>query len=188
MVHILMPDIEPEKILDITPTDIPLSYNDLLNSITYLGPLRSYPERLYTVSGWNRDSVGVRGELTTHILYHDSNIIEEVNKWFERFEIPYRLEIREFGDVQLAGKYVSIALEDKRTKTPVTLADVGFGINQLLPIVIEGITSEKNAIICVEQPEIHLHPRLQANIADLMIDTSKSKDESSGLSKRTANC
>ena len=63
LVHILMLDIEPEKILDITPTDIPLSYNGLLNSITYLGPLRSYPERLYTVSGWNRDSVGVRGRV-----------------------------------------------------------------------------------------------------------------------------
>lgn len=177
LVHILMLDIEPEKILDITPTDIPLSYNDLLNSITYLGPLRSYPERLYTVSGWDKDSVGVRGELTTHILYHDSNIIEEVNKWFERFEIPYRLEIREFGDVQLVGKYVSIVLEDKRTKTPVTLADVGFGINQLLPVIIESMVSQPNAIICVEQPEIHLHPRLQANIADLMIETSKGEDE-----------
>ena len=171
LVHILMLDIEPEKILDITPTDIPLSYNDLLNSITYLGPLRSYPERLYTVSGWNRDSVGVQGEFTTHILYHDAIIAEEVNKWFERFEIPYRLEIRESGDVQLAGKYVSIALIDKNTNTPVTLADVGFGINQLLPIITEGLTPEENEIICVEQPEIHLHPRLQANIADLMIDT-----------------
>ncbi len=177
LVHILMLDIEPPKILDITPTDIPLSYNDLLNSITYLGPLRSYPERLYTVSGWDRNSVGVRGELTTHILYQDSNIIEEVNKWFERFEIPYRLEIREFGDVQLVGKYVSIALEDKRTKTSVTLADVGFGINQLLPVIIESMVSQPNAIICVEQPEIHLHPRLQANIADLMIETSKGEDE-----------
>lgn len=177
LVHILMLNIEPEKILEITPTDIPLSYNDLLNSITYLGPLRSYPERLYTVSGWDRDSVGVQGEFTTHILYHDSIITEEVNKWFERFEIPYRLEIRESGDVQLAGKYVSIALIDKNTNTPVTLADVGFGINQLLPIITEGLTPEENEIICVEQPEIHLHPKLQANIADLMIETSKGKDE-----------
>ena len=103
--------------------------------------------------------------------------MQKVNKWFGHFDIPYKLEVIEFGDETLAGKYVSIALSDKNTKTPVTLADVGFGINQLLPIITEGLTREKNAIICVEQPEIHLHPRLQANIADLMIETSKGKDE-----------
>ena len=99
-----------------------------------------------------------------------------MNQWFESFEIPYDLKISEFGDVQLAGKYVSIALIDKNTNTPVTLADVGFGINQLLPIITEGLTPEANEIICVEQPEIHLHPRLQANIADLMIDTIRDEE------------
>ena len=38
-------------------------------------------------------------------------------------------------------------------------------------MLIEGIASQEGSILCVEQPEIHLHPRLQANIADLMIDT-----------------
>ena len=142
-----------------------------------MGPLRNYPERFYTVSDRGRDSAGVRGEFTPHILYHNANIRQEVNRWFELFGIPYHLDIEKFGEEQRTGKYFSIILEDNRTKTLVTLADVGFGINQLLPIVIEGIVSEKNAIICVEQPEIHLHPRLQANIADLMIETSKGKDE-----------
>ena len=60
---------------------------------------------------------------------------------------------------------------DRRTDTQVTLADVGYGINQILPVIIEGVASRENSILCVEQPEIHLHPRLQANIADLMIET-----------------
>ena len=74
-VHILMLDIEPEDIRDITPADIPLSYNDLLNSITYLGPLRSYPERLYTIFGRGRESTGIRGEFTPHILYYNTSLI-----------------------------------------------------------------------------------------------------------------
>ena len=164
-------------IAELNLQDIPPSYENLLHSITYMGPLRNYPERFYTVSDRGRDSAGVRGEFTPHILYHNANIRQEVNRWFELFGIPYHLDIEKFGEEQRTGKYFSIILEDNRTKTLVTLADVGFGINQLLPIVIEGIVSEKNAIICVEQPEIHLHPRLQANIADLMIETSKGKDE-----------
>ena len=53
-----------------------------------------------------------------------------------------------------------------------TLADVGFGINQLLPVIVEGVdffTGTEGRVLCVEQPEIHLHPRLQAHLADLMI-------------------
>ena len=174
LVNGLMPRLKPQQILELTPGDLPSMYIGRLRAITYLGPLRSYPERLYMV--WSGDrlssSAGLQGEFLPHILYHNSRIREEVNAWLESFEIPYRLGVSEFGDAELAGKYVTITLVDKRTETPVTLADVGFGINQLLPIIIEGIASEPDAIICVEQPEIHLHPRLQANIADLMIETS----------------
>ena len=176
-IKVLLQKKKIKQIVGLNPEDISSSYENLLHSITYLGPLRNYPERFYTVSGRGRNSAGIRGEFTPHILYHNANIRKEVNRWFELFEIPYRLDIEEFGEEQRAGKYFSITLEDNRTKTLVTLADVGFGINQLLPIVIEGIVSEKNAIICVEQPEIHLHPKLQANIADLMIETSTGKDE-----------
>ncbi len=171
-VRALIPKIKPEQIAGLSLEDIPSSYEDLLRSITYMGPLRNYPERLYTISGRGRESTGIRGEFMPHILYHSPDIQTKVNEWFERFEILYELKVSEFGDVQLAGKYISIALIDKNTKTPVTLADVGFGINQLLPVIIEGIASPPNTIICVEQPEIHLHPRLQAHMADLIIDTS----------------
>ena len=172
----LLQKMTPEQIARLTHRYIPISYDFLLRSITHMGPLRNYPERFYTVSGGRRVSAGVRGEYTPHILYHNANTMQKVNKWFGHFDIPYKLEVSEFGDETLAGKYVSIALSDKNTKTPVTLADVGFGINQLLPIITEGLTREENTIICVEQPEIHLHPRLQANIADLMIETSTGKD------------
>ena len=167
----------PEQIAKLSHTYkyIPVSYDFLLRSITHMGPLRNYPERFYTVSGGRRVSAGVRGEYTPHILYHNADTMQKVNEWFGHFDIPYKLEVSEFGDETLAGKYISIALSDKNTKTPVTLADVGFGINQLLPIITEGLTRGENAIICVEQPEIHLHPRLQANIADLMIETSEGK-------------
>ncbi len=171
----LLQKMKPEQIARLTHGYIPISYDFLLRSITHMGPLRNYPERFYTVSGGKRASAGVRGEYTPHILYHNADTMQKVNEWFGHFDIPYKLEVSEFGDETLAGKYISIALSDKNTKTPVTLADVGFGINQLLPIITEGLTRGENAIICVEQPEIHLHPRLQANIADLMIETSEGK-------------
>ena len=163
------------------------SYEKVLDSITYLGPLRSFPERAYTLSDRVRRSIGVRGEFMPDFLHATPASINKVNKWFGRLEIPYELSVNTFGDPELAGEYVSLALVDKYSHTKMTLADVGFGINQLLPIIVEGLagpapgtrsffrpfSSIFNSILCIEQPEIHLHPRLQAEIADLIIETSR---------------
>ena len=115
-------------------------------------------------------------------LYTTPSTVDSVNHWFERFGMPHRLSVNTFGDPELAGEYVALALVDKNTNTKMTLADVGFGVNQILPVIVEGLSAPLtgaafyfhpyNSILCVEQPEIHLHPRLQAEIADLMIETS----------------
>ena len=157
----------------LTPENIPEDYEHHLRLVNYIGPLRSAPERLYRLSGSDSDAIGFQGEFSANVLYRNPGIRRRVNYWFDarRLGIPYVLDVIRLGEAELSGEHITIALYDKRTETQVTLADVGYGINQLLPIIIEGIASQEGSIICVEQPEIHLHPRLQANIADLMIDT-----------------
>ena len=180
--------LTPDQILALTPENIPSDYQRHVRFVNYLGPLRSEPKRLYQRSN-ESDSLagktGSQGELSASVLYGGSLVgttmqwvvKEDVNRWFEQFDIPYELDVIPLGEAALAGEYITIALTDKRTKTQVTLADVGYGINQILPVIIEGVASQEGSILCVEQPEIHLHPRLQANIADLMIDTIADKRE-----------
>ena len=145
-----------------------------LNRMSHIGPHRNAPQRAYEAYGRiRRDTAGGRGEFTPHILGSDENIVESTNMWFDKCEIPYRLEVRsQKGDI-LTGDRTVLALSDKREgdAKQLTLTDVGFGINQILPVIVEGVIAW-NRTICVEQPEIHLHPRLQANIADLLIETS----------------
>ena len=169
-----------EKSETLQALDIPRRLEMCLRKVVYLGPLRNPPQRLYPVSGGNKDTIGIRGEFLAHKLYYDdSETKQEVNRWFEKFKIPYDLDTIPFSDKDedIIGDYVAVALtqvdpkERENKGVTVTIADVGFGINQVLPVIVEGVASEGGSIICVEQPEIHLHPRLQANIADLMIDT-----------------
>ena len=151
---------------------IPVSFKEKLDAVRYLGPLRSYPERLYKVPGVDSYFSGLRGEFTHHRLYYQPGLVYLVNEWFERFEIPYKLDVTKVGDIAVSGEHIALVLIDRTSGTPVTLADVGFGINQLLPVIVEGVdffTGTEGRVLCVEQPEIHLHPRLQAHLADLMI-------------------
>ncbi|ASC96568.1 TPA: AAA family ATPase [Pseudomonas aeruginosa] len=173
-------DLKPNSGLPIT-TGIIVNYtmgetaSDLkekLASVTYLGPLRSHPSRFYAPKGDQNESVGKLGENVARFIYEQSpEITKKINHWFELFEIPYELSARSIGD-NVTGTVICLQLRDIRSNVVVGPADVGFGIGQMLPIIVEGIVRE-DSVICVEQPEIHLHPRLQAHLADFIIETSK---------------
>ena len=66
---------------------------------------------------------------------------------------------------------VDVRLYDIRKNTPVSHRDVGIGISQVLPVLVNAYAS-KNAIIAMEQPEIHLHPALQAELGDVFIESA----------------
>ena len=64
-----------------------------------------------------------------------------------------------------------LVIVDKRSKTIVSHRDVGIGISQVLPVIVYSYASENN-LIAVEQPEIHLHPALQADLGDVFIQSA----------------
>jgi predicted ATPase len=57
----------------------------------------------------------------------------------------------------------------------VLIPDVGFGVSQVLPVLVQCYYAPEGSIIVFEQPEIHLHPRVQASLADVFIDAAKER-------------
>jgi hypothetical protein len=147
--------------------------------LSYLGPLRSHPERYYLAASGSSNTVGIRGENLVPVLIKDAastnrGLEAATNSWLERFGVRYRLSVRVLSD-PVAGDFHVLELMDLDRKIPVAPSDIGFGFSQLLPIIVGGLlsaTGVMGATICVEQPEIHLHPRLQAEVADFLIETS----------------
>ena len=64
-----------------------------------------------------------------------------------------------------------LVLIDKRTGTPVSHRDVGIGVSQVLPVLVSAVASE-NRLVAIEQPEIHLHPALQAELGDVFAESA----------------
>lgn len=156
---------------------------DQYNGIKYLGPLRENPQRQYSIGSENiqADSTGadtpfvlaksknktVISELYPPIceddLFHkvnaaDSNFFGLIQCWMEYFDLG-RLALQSSNDTQ------TLILNVKDSN----IADVGFGISQTLPIIVHGLSMDYEQTLLLEQPEIHLHPRMQMRMADFLI-------------------
>ena len=68
-----------------------------------------------------------------------------------------------------------LVLIDNRTKTPVSHRDIGIGVSQVLPVLVSAYASE-NELLAIEQPEIHLHPALQAELGDVFLESALGGD------------
>jgi len=73
-----------------------------------------------------------------------------------------------------ADRILELVLVDQRSNTVVSHRDVGIGISQVLPVLVMAYGSRQK-LIAIEQPEIHLHPALQAELGDVFIESALSE-------------
>ena len=128
-------------------------------SINHVKPLRANPKRYYVIDDEmiTPYSPALDGDGVIKILRDNKTIRDSINEWLKRYNLSLKIEKSE--DVIHHIKIVQGELE-------LDIPDVGFGISQMLPILVQILYSRKKSVTIVEQPEIHLHPIMQADIAD----------------------
>ncbi|MBK8915397.1 MAG: AAA family ATPase [Phycisphaerales bacterium] len=142
---------------------------DALEALFPMGPFRRPPERWYIFTGTSPEDVGYRGDLLPDLLFRRSDLIGAANKWLEQLGIGYALRVRPIG--KHASDLFEVRLVDRMrsSEVEVALSDVGFGISQILPFLVQTLASN-GQIISIEQPEVHIHPKLQADLGDLLAE------------------
>lgn len=143
-----------------------------LMSLFPMGPYRRPPERWYIFTGTSPEDVGYKGQSLPDLLFRRPELVGRANEWLKRLDVGYELRVASIG--KGASDLFEVRLVDTRRASPVevALSDVGFGVSQLLPFVVQSLAADKQ-IISIEQPEVHVHPRLQADLGDLLAETIK---------------
>jgi predicted ATPase len=89
-----------------------------------------------------------------------------VSFWVKQLGLAQSLDV---SDIAKRLNLFEVDVKGASRGTKANLTDVGFGISQVLPVLVQGLLMRRGGIYFVQQPEIHLHPDAQAGLADFFI-------------------
>jgi predicted ATPase len=189
-VKYLLDELEQFESLQIVLAMLAHTIKSTFKDFSYLGPLRSAPKHEYIYHGIP-DKIDNQGEnaaffyfnerdtkINNHYFYNKNSdtfstinnisLKDAVNKWLELMKIDN-------FNVETENRIIYVSQNaSQNDTTKVGIADVGFGVSQIFPIVLEGLRLQKGSTLLLEQPEIHLHPNLQMQMADYFISLALS--------------
>lgn len=179
-----------------------------LSDMTYIGPLREIPIRGFRPKLSPDESRWANGLAAWDLLYNDHRVklLDQVNEWLSsesHLNTGYRLEKTKFKEIAVPSRFSQIldrgvneddlgelqelwenlesaskiVLRDFEKGIVVYPSDVGVGISQLLPVVI-GCLSDRDGLLSIEQPELHIHPAIQVGMGDLFIEAVQTDEAS----------
>jgi hypothetical protein len=163
-------------------SDLELQFEEMFGRLFYLGPLREYPKRQYAWAGAQPADMGRRGERVVDALLasresgvklsrgrgHRRQTLEErVAEWLKDLGLIDSFQVR---PITRGGRLFQVWVRRDAKAAEVLITDVGFGVSQILPVITLCYYAPEGSTLLLEQPEIHLHPAVQAGLADVLVD------------------
>lgn len=168
-------------------TDLALETAKFFGNVYYLGPLREYPKRQYYSIGIQPGDVGPRGEKVIDALLSAGQRGEKISHgkgkrytleqyvahWLTKLQLVHDFRVKRLTERE---SLYQVVVQKAAEAKPVLIPDVGFGISQILPVIVLCYYVPEGSTIILEQPETHLHPSVQAGLADVLIDAVQVRD------------
>lgn len=167
--------------------DLELELEICLDRVHYLGPLRESPLRVYPWSGAQPIDVGSRGEAFVDAILASGaqgntikrgqgvrslSLAEYVAWWLQKLKLVHEFRVK---PVAKGSRLYEVRVRRFPTSPEALITDIGFGVSQILPVLVLCFYVPEGSTIILEQPEIHLHPAVQSGLADVLIDAHKKR-------------
>ncbi len=157
------------------------AFEVLFSHVFYLGPIRAHPQRQYHWEGDHPKDLGRLGDKTIDALLsarvdrktiqHDDeevSIEERISEWLREMNLAHTFILERTDNHD--GKDYDVRIQMKEYGPKIALADMGYGLSQFLPVLVLCYYAPAGSTLVLEQPGIHLHPMVQAQLADLLIE------------------
>ena len=158
-------------------SDLEKAFENLFTRVYYLAPIREYPRHRYTRGDNHPKGVGQYGEKAISALLSGGErrlpIDEQIPKWLQRLDLIDSYDLHLIPDTKQDYEFL---IKQYKDGPDVRLTDVGFGVSQVLPVLILCSYAPEGSILILEHPEAHLHPKVQSELADVLIDVVKNRN------------
>lgn len=153
-------------------------FERVLQSLRAVDAFRRKPERRYEYQGRTPDAIDIAGENVVNALIEDSvrrrrrrsELLAGVNRWLKEVGRVRLLPLRR---ISRTARLFELRIKDTDSGRWANFADVGFGIGQALPVLVEGLRTGRQGLFLVQEPEIHLHPDAQLAMGDFLLELSR---------------
>jgi predicted ATPase len=178
---------------------LPSAYSEAVDQINevmgrklyYLGPLRDDPRVIYAIPPLSdRVNIGLKGEYTAAMLdqhrnqlvtfplppgadftgrfvYAEDTLIVAITEWLQRMGLVDGIDTEETAKVGY-----QLTVSHKALPKKLDLTSVGVGVSQTLPTLVLALLAPPDSVLIFEQPELHLHPKVQSVMADFFLGMS----------------
>jgi hypothetical protein len=148
-----------------------------IGNLIYLPGLRGNPERLYIISAGGPQYPGSFNDYVASIIHlwsvQGDNRLKRLENNLRQLGLTWRVTTRAVDDTRVEVRVGRLPSASRGTaRDTVNIADVGFGVSQTLPVLVALLAAARDQMVFVEQPELHLHPRAQVALADILIQAA----------------
>lgn len=151
-------------------------YTELRRTL-YLGPFRQGPLRRYPTRGSQPKEVGAAGEAAVTMLANEyvrstssHPNLARISDWLDQMGLGKHLQVSPVAKTDLFD--VSVTLHDG---AKLSIPDLGYGVSQVLPVLVQCSFAPKDSTLLFEQPELHLHEGASRKLAGVFVDTIREK-------------
>ncbi|MEG4977050.1 AAA family ATPase [Microcoleus sp. K4-B3] len=155
---------------------LPMNFPKHIRRIVHVPGLRGNPERTYNTAGVGSEFPGFFENYVASIVNYwqetkDERLIK-LGQALELLGLNWKVEARQINDVQIELLVGRLSRRNGSASDTVSIADVGLGVSQTLPVLVALLVAEPGQLVYLEQPEIHLHPRAQVALAQILVDAA----------------
>ena len=159
------------------PFGIP-DVSEHIQKIIHLPALRGNPERTYPTTAVGTKFPGTFQEYTASIvaLWQTTNDrrLRRLQRALEKLGLTWTVSVQTLDETQVELQVGRLPHRSRAQKDgQVNVADVGYGVSQVLPVLVALFAASPGQLVYIEQPEIHLHPRAQTALAEVLADAAK---------------
>ncbi len=139
----------------------------LTAGMLHLAGLRGNPSRTYRVTSAGPDFPDLFHQYTASVLHAmNGNQRATLDRALQQLGLTWKVDVTSRNATELEVRVGrTIKAGQGGAKDLVNIADVGFGLSQVLPVLVALVAANEERLVYIEQPEIHLHPRAQVGLA-----------------------